>query len=260
MNLLIVDDEIFAVQGILDGVDWSRLDYQKVLTANSLAQAIDIFRSTPVDVLLCDIEMPNGSGLDLIEWVRLHSPDTINIILSCHDSFEFARQAVKLNCLDYCLKPATPQQLADVLSRAASQVRRQQQQTLFEDVGRRLAHVLTADEEEEAAGKKNLAEQVAQHILEHIDETLAVEELAALFYVSSDHLTRLFKKVFGKTVIDYITDQRMFLAGELIRNSQLSITMVSAKVGFSNYSYFTKIFRKHFGVSPREYAARQHGK
>ena len=245
MNLLIVDDEVFAIEGILDGVDWSKLEFQEVFTANSFSQAVDIFRSHLVDVLLCDIEMPMGTGLDLIEWVREHHPETVNIILSCHDRFDFAQQAVKLNCLDYCLKPATPHILAELLGRASEVVKKQQQQTLFEDVGRRFSRVLISDERDSEA-RRNIAEEVAQHVVEHIEETMTVEDLANHFYVSADHLTRIFKKQFGKTVIDYITEQRMFLAGELIRNSDLSITMISAKVGFNNYSYFTKkIGRAH---------------
>ena len=253
MNLLIVDDEIFAIQGILDGVDWSNLEFAQIFTANSYEQAISIFAANNVDILMCDIEMPMRSGLDLIEWVRDNQPETVSIILSCHDRFDFARQALRLNCMEYCLKPATPHMLADVLKRASDMVRQNRQHNLFEDVGRHFAHVLMPGEEM-TDERRSLAEEVAKHIVGHIEDSLSVEELAGQFFISADHLTRIFKKHFGKTVIDYITEQRMYLARELIKNSQLTITMISARVGYSNYSYFTKVFRRHYGMTPREYA------
>lgn len=66
-------------------------------------------------------------------------------------------------------------------------------------------------------------------------------------------MTRLFKKQFDQTVTDYVLQQRMMLAGELLRESKLSVTMVSDKVGYGNYSYFIKLFKKFYGKTPREY-------
>ena len=58
MNILIVDDEELAVQGILDGVNWNQLSFDKVLTARSYQDAVSIFNNTYVDILVTDIEMP----------------------------------------------------------------------------------------------------------------------------------------------------------------------------------------------------------
>ena len=60
MNILIVDDEELAVQGILDGVNWEQLRFDKVLTARSYEDAVSIFGNTYIDILVSDIEMPGG--------------------------------------------------------------------------------------------------------------------------------------------------------------------------------------------------------
>ena len=120
MKLLIVDDEMFAVQGIMDGVNWEELSFDAVLKAYSYAQAIEAFQGSFIDVLLCDIEMPDGSGLELVNYVNQHSPGTQCVILSCHDEFDFARQAVSLNCLDYVLKPVRYDVLTGILKNAAT--------------------------------------------------------------------------------------------------------------------------------------------
>ena len=91
------------------------------------------------------------------------------------------------------------------------------------------------------------------YINQHLSEELSVRSLANMAYVSPDHLTRSFKKRFSMTVSDYILQRRMTLAGELLRDNKLTITMVSDCVGFGNYSYFTEQFKKYYGMTPREY-------
>lgn len=132
MRLLIVDDEIFAIEGIKAGVNWEVLDFSEVLTANSYAQAVEIMEDTPVEIILCDIEMPNESGLELVAWVNEHHPKTECIILSCHDEFDFARQAVQLRCLDYILKPARYDFLTEVLGNAIQTVKEKNHQDILE--------------------------------------------------------------------------------------------------------------------------------
>lgn len=83
MRILVVDDEYFAVQGILNGVNWDVLPYEEILQAGSYGQAVELLTPKPVDVVLCDIEMPDESGLELIAWVNEHWPETECIILSC---------------------------------------------------------------------------------------------------------------------------------------------------------------------------------
>ena len=261
MNLLIVDDEIYAIQGIIDGVDWSRLPELTVLTANSYAQALNHFVTEEIDILLCDIEMPYGSGLDLVEWVKEHHPDTECIFLTCHDEFDFARKAVQLQCLDYVLKPAPPEKVVEVLSHAISVIHEKRENREYEVYGKRYLEELAKPEgAENSVGQRDVVKEVELYIQKNISESLTVEQLAKIVYLSPDHLTRLFKKQHNQTLIDYITEQRMMLAKKLLEQGQLSITMISAKVGYNNYSYFTKMFKKYYGMTPREYQNREHSK
>ena len=76
MNLLIVDDEVQILQGLLSGIRWELLQFQEVLTAKNYSQAVEAFQNWQIDILLSDIEMTDQSGLDLIEWVNEHYPET----------------------------------------------------------------------------------------------------------------------------------------------------------------------------------------
>lgn len=256
MNILIVDDEQLAVQGILDGVNWEQLDFSKVLTAGSYQEAAEIFENTYIDILVSDIEMPGESGLRLIEYVNAHSPNTECIILTCHDEFDYAQAAVHLNCMEYVLKPIRYPKLTEILLSAKKKVAQRRQSEQIRQYGQQYIDSLAKESRGDTA---NALESAVGYIDSHLADELSVRDIAAACYVSGDHLTRLFKKKFGKSVSEYIQEKRIRLAGELLRRQDMTISMVANSVGFGNYSYFTEQFKKYFGVTPREYQKQAHG-
>ena len=253
MKVLLVDDEQFAIQGILDAVRWKEWGIDEVLTANSASRAKDLLKKQNVDVMFCDIEMPHGSGIDLVEWIREQEIDTVCIFLTAHSDFSFAQQAVRMQCFDYILKPATPERIEEVLCRALAERSKTRKNTEYQNYGELyIRNVIGASEENESR-QEDVVDTCVRYIREHISEPISVEELAEQVFISPDYLTRLFKKRFSQTVIEYIRDQRMFLAREMLEKTDLSVTMISAKVGYDNYSAFITSFRKYYGMSPREY-------
>lgn len=254
MNILIVDDEPLILQGLLNGVQWELLQFRQVLTAKSAEQAQRIMENQPVHILLTDIEMGGESGLDLIRWANEHKPETKCIVLSCHDEFGFAQQAVRLDCFDYVLKPVPYDVLTQLLLRAQKQVRQERGQALQENYGK--AYASSLREELGQASESDALALARQYLQEHLSEEMSVESLARVAHVSPRHLGRLFQKEYGQSVGDYITAQRMALAGELLRTTHLSVTRISDRVGYSNYSYFIRQFKKHYGQTPGEYQKR----
>ena len=253
MILLLVDDEYFAVQGVMDGVNWEVLGFQEIHQAYSYTEAVALLEKNHIDIMLCDIEMPDESGIELVSWVNEHSPNTECIILSCHDEFDYARQALSLRCLDYVLKPVRYSKLTEILKNAMDTVQQKQHRELMEKYGKQYIDSLAKKTKGDYI---DAVSQVESYIAEHLAEDLSVRELANMVYISSDHLTRSFKKKYGKTISEYILEKRMNLAGELLKRQDLTITMVSDSVGYGNYSYFTEQFKKVYGMTPREYQKR----
>lgn len=251
MKLLIVDDEILAIQGLLDDIPWDRLHYDTILTANSYAQAVNIFMSHQIDVMLCDIEMPYGSGLDLVKWVKAHYEKTICIFLTCHDDFSFARQAIKLQCLGYILKPADTEEVVEYLVQAAKKVQKDNKLEIYCEYGE--VYVNNIANEARAIGSKDVLEEVEKYIHTHIADDLPLEQLAGIANVSLTHMGRLFKKKHNLSTVDYITRVRMELARELLTCKDLTVSAIAAKTGYNSYSYFTKTFTRYYGMPPRDY-------
>lgn len=123
MNVLIVDDQIDVVKGVVAGVDWEQVLVAGVFTANSMKEAQQVFAEQPIDILISDIEMPMGSGLDLVAWVRNHHPATECIFLTSHEDFSYARAALQLGSLDYLLQPIKYDELEKAIINAISKVR-----------------------------------------------------------------------------------------------------------------------------------------
>ena len=103
--LLIVDDDKVLVEKLEETVNWEKCGIQVVLTAFNIRQGEAVLREYPVDLLICDIDMPQGSGLELLEWMRSSGMDTECIFLSSYANFAYAQMALRLSSREYLLKP-----------------------------------------------------------------------------------------------------------------------------------------------------------
>jgi len=123
-TLLLVDDEALAIEGVKSDLDLPKLGISDLYTAYSSKRAMDIFQREPIDILICDIEMPRGNGLDLLRWVREHHPNTVTIFLTSHADFKYAKEALHLGSLEYLLKPVKANDLEDAIRKAQSAIDR----------------------------------------------------------------------------------------------------------------------------------------
>ena len=100
---------------------------------------------------------------------------------------------------------------------------------------------------------RNDVERVKQIIQEHLEWNLSVGEIAQALYVSREHLTRLFKREEGIGIKDFIIREKMEAAKELLARTELSVGAIAVRVGYENFSHFTRTFRQVEGVTPMEY-------
>jgi two-component system response regulator YesN len=77
-----------------------------------------------------------------------------------------------------------------------------------------------------------------------------LDDLSEELHLSKEYISRTFKKETDKTIIGYINEQKMFLAKELITNHNMSLVNVATQLGYDDYNYFSRIFKKHFSTAP----------
>ena len=126
MNLLIVDDEYYTVESISNKIRTLRPDFFEIFCAYNLTQALEIFSTHPIDLMICDIEMPGGSGLELLDQIRQAHYETVCIFLTTYAKFEYISRAMKLSSSDYLLKPLDDHALLEALDKACAQCEKQQ--------------------------------------------------------------------------------------------------------------------------------------
>lgn len=126
MNVLLVDDDYFVVAALEKKIDWRALSIEQVHTAYSVAQARDILQKHSIQILVCDIEMPQGSGLELLAWIREEQYSIQTIFLTNYADFNYAQKAIELQSFDYFLKPIEFDKLSLIISKAAYKAKEQQ--------------------------------------------------------------------------------------------------------------------------------------
>ncbi|NLY18745.1 MAG: response regulator [Clostridiaceae bacterium] len=104
IKVLIADDEIIARAGIKSLVNWEENGFRVVGLAADGKEAMEMIRSERPDIVLTDIMMPKLSGIELIKNAKAEYPFIKFIVLSCHNEFEYVRQAMKFGAEDYVLK------------------------------------------------------------------------------------------------------------------------------------------------------------
>lgn len=100
---------------------------------------------------------------------------------------------------------------------------------------------------------KSVVETVRDYITYNIDKEMTRESLAELVYLHPDYLARLFKKETGESLVNYITNNRIRLAKEYLEKTSDPINVIAMKVGYDNFSYFSKVFKDVTGITPKEY-------
>ncbi len=105
MNVLIVDDDVATVEDIYDSISWDLLGIKAVDTAHNVSGARQILSSKQIDIVISDIEMPQGSGIELLDWIRKENIECEFILLTCHENFSYAANALKLKAAEYLVKP-----------------------------------------------------------------------------------------------------------------------------------------------------------
>lgn len=177
MNVLIIDDDRFVVSALEKKVMWRELGVERVYTAYNIRQARKVIEENTIQLMLCDIEMPQGSGLELLAWVRDEKLPIETIILTSFAEFDYAQDAVKLDCLDYLLKPVNYGKLTEIIQKAIKKIREQEKakKSIVQQFWQELLQRETTDE------KELLMRKVEQKQLDYREEETFILIFAGIY-------------------------------------------------------------------------------
>lgn len=403
MNLLLIDDEAFALEALQNAVDWKSLGIDQVFSCTNISTAREMCIQEEINLMICDIEMPNGTGMELADWVSKNLPDTLILFLTCHSEFSYAKEAIQYHAFAYLLKPFDIDELSSTVRDAIQQITVKQKlqrsraaaaqpterllaaehfwqqlvrgtyqnsdanyidwdsnrkgvffdrnvlyvpvlfyivsipspdidlgilsyciknavnelflsngecppaielepryflalvpadafkdknawQTNCSQLSQFFAQkfqislqILSGNETDyvslpkQAELLKNQADSALQNI-EDIDETekselivkkimtlvkknktITREELAGQVFLSPDYMAKIFKKETGKKISDYLSEVKLEEAKYRLSETNQSISQIASSLAYSNFSYFSRMFKTETGLSPGEY-------
>ncbi|HUX22439.1 MAG TPA: response regulator [Spirochaetia bacterium] len=246
-RLVIVDDEVEIRKGLTRYFPWWELDFEVAAALENGLEALNFIRNNEVDAILTDIRMPVMSGIELARAIRKEKPGLRIVFLSAFKDFSYAQTAVELGVKRYVLKPTDHREL----------------RSTFLEVKKELD--LTVTPKKGATYGEAPIERVSRGntILCRIDEYLlqqlplaTLEGAARAVHLNPQYVSRLFKSLTGRRFGQYLLDLKMRKAAELLEDFSYYTYQVSELVGYSNPKNFSRSFKRHFGVSPRDYQQR----
>jgi two-component system, response regulator YesN len=227
-EILMVEDEAIIRKGLkvlLEEV----IGGFHVNEAKSGEEGVSLFHQRIPHLIITDIRMGGMDGLTFVSKVRQVSKDVPVIILSGHSDFEYARTAMRYGVTDYLLKPINRIELSETISR------------LFK-----------ADSEEKIDTSKQF-QKILQYIDDQLSHEITLKHIAEYVYLNPQYVGQLFKSELNKTFTEYITEERLKRAKQLLISTNLKVYEVAQLSGYKSPKHFMTVFKQETGMTPVHY-------
>ena len=362
-KVFLAEDEIVVREGIRNSIPWEEIPYTLAGEAPDGEMALSMIQDIKPDILVTDIRMPFMDGLTLSRIVKKNLPWVKIIILSGHDEFEYAREAISIGVEEYLLKPVSSQDMIKAMDKVAKRIDEEKEELLStafrkspalprEEAYFNPADLMNFDGEvlltklkyaekkdidsivseyrnvlEKSPGENLIisyfvfgeilvaaskaAESLGADIKEIVpfnldnnmireitsspavfservkamltalfefrdshtegryrsvivkarefingnfsDPGLSLISTAAHVGISPNHLSAVFSRETGENFIEYLTRVRMDRAKLLLSGTGMKSAEIAGETGFNDPHYFSYIFKKNTGLSPREF-------
>ncbi len=251
-KVLIVEDEDIMRKGLMFMAQWQEVDCIVVGEAVNGQDGLEKIQKYQPDIVIVDINMPVMNGLEMLEKsIREYGYDAI--IVSGYEEFEYARRGISLGITEYLLKPIDYPKLYEAIQKI--QVKRNTDTKMKNvihqiDVEKKKFGVL--EYEERKTGNRYI-DLMIQTIHDKYPTRLSLNDISEQCKMSCTYLNVNFKNETGYTFNDYLNRYRIQKAVDLLKENEYKIYEIAEMVGFSDYKYFIKVFKKYIACSPARF-------
>ena len=246
-NILIVDDDSEIAQYIKTELsDWYRFEH-----ACNGKEGLKMLLTSKYDLVISDVMMPEMDGITMLKNIKSNSniSDIPVILLTSKSEVEHRLEGLRRGADAFLAKPFDMEELHILIDNLVSNVRRLKGK--FSGAQDQTGKV----EKVEVPGNNDL---LMERIMKCVNRNLSnpdfnVEKLTVDVGISRAQLHRKMKEITGISAGEFIRNLRMEQAARLIGKGNVNITQVAYAVGFSNQTHFSTAFKKHYGMTPKEY-------
>lgn len=238
IKLLIADDEDIIRNGVSKYIQLHTSRFDKIYEAADGQEALELLLKHQPDMMLLDVQMPLKNGLDVMKEADKAGIHPITIILSGYDEFRYAQQAVRFGAKDYLLKPVRAYDILKLLNELAD------------------TYIGKEERKETQQGEdltNHFVYAAREYMEEHYAEDLTLTGVAEHVGVSSGYPSMMFPQTLGCGFVDYLNQVRIDHACLYLQQNFLKNYEIAYRVGFRDEKYFSRVFKKLKGMSPREY-------
>ena len=238
-KVMIADDENYMLEAMGNLIDWKKMECQLVFKARNGQVLLEQMKKNPPDIIITDIKMPLVSGIEVAKYVYENRLPIKVIILSAYADFQYAQEAIKYDVCGYIIKTSVIEMLPGMIQKAIG----------------KLSAPLESEKEKEEYYSDDILGRLQKYIAEHYTDKLNLTQIAQDIHANGSYLSRLYKTKTGQNLFDVINKMKLEKAKEYMSQG-MRIYEIAQLVGFDDVSYFSRVFRKHEGCSPREYENR----
>ena len=249
-KILLVDDDIEICRYLKSELS----DWYRFVICNNGKEALKQLLSGDFDLVVSDVVMPEMDGITLLRNIKGNANISHVPVIMLTSKLEISDrlEGIKLGADAYLAKPFSLEELHLTIDNLIDNVRR---------LKGKFTGALKQDDKVEKVEVKGYDEELMERIMKVVNENLSdsdfnVEKMCDEVGVSRTQLHRKLKEMTGVPTSEFLRNIRLNEAARLIREHKINITQVSYMVGFANNSHFSTAFKKYFGMSPTEYAAR----
>ena len=249
-RVLIVEDEDIIRKGIAYTMDWLSMGCTIIGEGANGREGLELIKELKPDIVLTDIMMPGLDGIEMIQKA-LETEDFKAIIMTSYGEFEYAKRAIDLGVKAYLMKPVDEEELKKNVARVVSEIEKDNQikQIMDKKIAEEdLSGFITRSDKE-----NDYVAQMLEYTREHYAEKIGIDSFAEMFGVSASYLSRKFKESTGHKYLDFLNKYRVQQAVKLLETGKYKIYEVSDMTGFSDYKYFSTVFKKYSGSSPSDF-------
>ena len=263
-KVLIIDDEEIIREGLRTVINWESLECTVIGEAEDGDEGLEMVSKAEPDIVFTDIRMPGLNGLEMISKIKEYKHECKIIILSGFRDFEYAQQAVKLGAFRFLVKPTNTQEIILSIEDAIKELKKiKSNEEIFKNLRKKVKEtydsINTATIEEDNSlnsrekNSKYLVVKALSFMKGNVIKGLTLKDVSDYLYISTWYLSKLIKKETGSTFIDILNEIRIDEAKKLLLEPQYKVYEVSAMIGFTDVTYFNKLFKGSTGLKPMEY-------